>query len=348
MAAALQPPRNDIPSNVRVNGYTQPLVTELDLRDNRYPTMSSSHSRRSTRQSAMLQDLSSIDDSTALYRRSTDTTNEPSSAKSLLEQRRPSSSQIQPQGWTSNGMLSVPSHSPEPPRGSLSYALPPGATRRVVERYSLDDAGESPPPAGSAETRQTGVDSNNQVPRSRSGTPQPSHPQSTSQDRPQSLLPNAPRHPSLPAAGVGSGLPSASNNNQQLPPLMPLAASPNYTPPVAPRNRTYPQQPTYITPTNSMNPVNPVYSPKPPKQPQEEVCVECAMRDQEMADVDVTTPGAWDRASDAAFEDLKRRELEDEANGIVNIDPKRPRIRGGRLTEQNLRLWLSIVRGNFH
>lgn len=97
-----------------------------------------------------------------------------------------------------------------------------------------------------------------------------------------------------------------------------------------------------------MNPVNPVYSPKPPKQPQEEVCVECAMRDQEMADVDVTTPGAWDRASDAAFEDLKRRELEDEANGIVNIDPKRPRIRGGRLTEQNLRLWLSIVRGNFH
>lgn len=95
-----------------------------------------------------------------------------------------------------------------------------------------------------------------------------------------------------------------------------------------------------------MNPVNPVYSPQPPPQPLQEVCVECAMRDQEMADVDVTSPGVWERASDAAFEELKRRELEDEANGIVNNDPSRPRIRGGRLTEQNLRLWLSIVRNN--
>lgn len=68
------------------------------------------------------------------------------------------------------------------------------------------------------------------------------------------------------------------------------------------------------------------------------------MRDQEMADVNVTSPGAWERASDAAFEDLRRRELEDEARGIINNDPSRPRIRGGRLTEQNLRLWLSIVR----
>ncbi|KAJ3562979.1 hypothetical protein NP233_g9240 [Leucocoprinus birnbaumii] len=94
-----------------------------------------------------------------------------------------------------------------------------------------------------------------------------------------------------------------------------------------------------------MNPVNPVYSPPQPAQapsPPEEVCVECAMRDQEMADVDVTSPGVWERASDAAFEELKKRELEDEANGIVNSDPSRPRIRGGRLTEQNLRLWLSI------
>lgn len=68
------------------------------------------------------------------------------------------------------------------------------------------------------------------------------------------------------------------------------------------------------------------------------------MRDQEMADVDVTSPGVWDRASDAAFEELKRRELEDEVNGVISNDPSRPRLRGGRLTEQNLRLWLSIVR----
>jgi len=69
------------------------------------------------------------------------------------------------------------------------------------------------------------------------------------------------------------------------------------------------------------------------------------MRDQEMADVDVTSPGVWERTSDAAFEELKRRELEDEVNGvIISSDPSRPRLRGGRLTEQNLRLWLSIVR----
>ena len=63
-----------------------------------------------------------------------------------------------------------------------------------------------------------------------------------------------------------------------------------------------------------------------------------------MADVDVTSPGVWERASDAAFEEMKQRELDDEANGIVTADdPSRPRARGGRLTEQNVKLWLSIV-----
>lgn len=63
-----------------------------------------------------------------------------------------------------------------------------------------------------------------------------------------------------------------------------------------------------------------------------------------MADVDVTSPGVWERASDAAFEELKQRELDDEANGIITADdPSRPRVRGGRLTEQNVKLWLSIV-----
>ena len=35
-----------------------------------------------------------------------------------------------------------------------------------------------------------------------------------------------------------------------------------------------------------------------------------------MADVDVTSPGVWGRASDAVFEELKQRELDDGANGI--------------------------------
>lgn len=74
------------------------------------------------------------------------------------------------------------------------------------------------------------------------------------------------------------------------------------------------------------------------------------MRDEDMADVDVTSPGVWDRESDAEYEELKRREEEDAANGLVTIDdPNRPRARGGRLTEQNLKLWLSVVRINqFH
>ncbi|KAI0309802.1 hypothetical protein OF83DRAFT_1179206 [Amylostereum chailletii] len=93
------------------------------------------------------------------------------------------------------------------------------------------------------------------------------------------------------------------------------------------------QQPTYVSPT-----------PTPAQQPQvEEVCVECAMRDQDMADVDVTTRGVWARASDVAFDELLRRELEEEAAGIVPDDvSKRPRARGGRLTEANLKLWLQL------
>jgi len=213
----------------------------------------------------------------------------------------------------------MPSQSPEPPRGSVPFA------RRVVDRYSPED-----PQAGSSETPQTAIESSNNTPLTRTGTPQFVR---VSQDR------SSPRHP---AAGIPSSSPPAATN-AQFPQIMPLAASPNYSPPVAPRNRAYPQQPTYITPTDSVNPLNPVYSPPQPVQPPEDVCLECTMRDQEMADVDVTSPGVWDRASDAAFEELKRRELEDEVNGVAS-DPNRPRLKGGRLTEQNLKLWLSIVR----
>jgi len=68
------------------------------------------------------------------------------------------------------------------------------------------------------------------------------------------------------------------------------------------------------------------------------------MRDQDMADVDVTSADVWERASDVLFQELKQRELEDETNGVVVDNPTRPRIKGGRLTEQNIKLWLSVVR----
>ena len=68
------------------------------------------------------------------------------------------------------------------------------------------------------------------------------------------------------------------------------------------------------------------------------------MRDQDMADVVVVGPGIWDRESDILFEELLRREEEEEASGISASDcSSRPRARGGRLTEQNLKLWATMV-----
>lgn len=68
------------------------------------------------------------------------------------------------------------------------------------------------------------------------------------------------------------------------------------------------------------------------------------MRDQDMADVIVVGPGMWDRESDVLFEELLRREEEEEASGILPSDgSSRPRARGGRLTEQNLKLWTTMV-----
>jgi hypothetical protein len=90
-----------------------------------------------------------------------------------------------------------------------------------------------------------------------------------------------------------------SNTTAQFPAIIPLSASPMYT-----------QQPTYVN-RSIRNPIQTAYTPLPP--PQEEVCIEC----QDMADVNVTSPGVWESASDAAFEELKQRELDDEANGII-------------------------------
>ena len=80
--------------------------------------------------------------------------------------------------------------------------------------------------------------------------------------------------------------------------------------------------------------------------------MECAMRDQDMADVDVTTPGVWGRESDVYYLDLVRREKEDDAERRRNPeaprpphDPNRPKAKGtNRLTEQNLKIWTSMVR----
>ncbi|KLT43385.1 hypothetical protein CC85DRAFT_301392 [Cutaneotrichosporon oleaginosum] len=45
-------------------------------------------------------------------------------------------------------------------------------------------------------------------------------------------------------------------------------------------------------------------------KPGEEICLECMMRDRDLADVDVTGDGVWERASDAALDELKAREYD--------------------------------------
>ena len=111
---------------------------------------------------------------------------------------------------------------------------------------------------------------------------------------------------------------------------MPLSSNP----------RAVPQSPKYVNaPLNATQ--NPVYA--KPHIPKEEVCLECAMRDQDMADVDVTSPGAWERGSDVYYNDLVHSEEEAIANGIP-LPEDRPRSTGDMLTETNLKLWLTMVR----
>ncbi|GAA94839.1 uncharacterized protein L969DRAFT_54965 [Mixia osmundae IAM 14324] len=60
---------------------------------------------------------------------------------------------------------------------------------------------------------------------------------------------------------------------------------------------------------------SPTAAGKPANGP--EVCIECMMRDRDLADTDVTSPGIWARASDAAYEEALRREEADEQSSIA-------------------------------
>lgn len=327
MTATLHSLRNDSNANAL---YPRGLLTDFDFRDNRYPTVSSANA--------------SNFNTTQSYRTNFETHKLSLSALTPLGQRTqvdsqytqmPSSHQNDP---ASDLFSSNTDSSQEPQRTALSYALPMESSRRVVERYSLDNNDQPLSSRASNETRPTLIESvqDTLTGRSRSGTPQALRVVFTG-ERTSPTFPSTLRNPSLPPSDS-----LQNNTSAQFPAIIPLSASPTYTPPVAPNHRAYPQQPTYVTRSITPNPIQTVYTPVSP--PQEEVCVECAMRDQDMADVDVTSPGVWERASDAVFEELKQRELDDEANGIFTADdPSRPRARGGRLTEQNVKLWLSIV-----
>jgi hypothetical protein len=78
------------------------------------------------------------------------------------------------------------------------------------------------------------------------------------------------------------------------------------------------------------------------------------MRDRDMADVIVVGPGIWDRESDVHLHELWAREDEEEkawrerhAEELAvpgnKLRPPRRASKGHRLTEQNLKIWLTLV-----
>ncbi|KAG0149377.1 hypothetical protein CROQUDRAFT_669245 [Cronartium quercuum f. sp. fusiforme G11] len=75
----------------------------------------------------------------------------------------------------------------------------------------------------------------------------------------------------------------------------------------------------------SANNAPPLQSPLPPPAPAPaEVCVECMMRDRDMADVDVVGPGVWARRSDADFQEAVAAEARlDERDELESVQSKK-------------------------
>ena len=137
--------------------------------------------------------------------------------------------------------------------------------------------------------------------------------------------------------GLRSSGSIASFPPQQPPDNPPINASSSIPMPPSSNPRVVAQSPRYVNAGSQ----NPIYA--RPHIPKEEVCLECAMRDQDMADVDVTSPGVWERDSDVHYDDLVRSEEEAFSNGTP-LPEDRPRSTGDMLSVTNLKLWLTMVR----
>lgn len=173
------------------------------------------------------------------------------------------------------------------------------------------------------------------------------------QDPAKGPLPFGPRHPQAPSRSS-----TASQQQGQGSPIMqPTAAAFQRTTQQAsnsPTMRTG-NQPQASSLSYGLATVQLQNSPAPQiTAPPEEVCVECMMRDRDMADINVRGPGNWDRESDAGIRELLEREDEEErlwrdrhaAELAVpgnKLRPPRRASKGHRLTEQNLKIWLTLV-----
>jgi hypothetical protein len=349
MAAALPPPRPDsgpsaLVSDTQLQPYSlQYPLTEFDLTTNRFSTHGAADSSKRMSVAMYAPASLAIRDQQA---RSPDSTQRSRSSPAHpglplnwqvegLDEviDREEMRDVEPNVDVNDQRLPQQTQAPSP-EGAMANSLPPGAQAARRELYSLD--GERQPGSPNAPSTVTKPVTDTTTPRTPPGSPpawQQTAPYATMQTGPSLSYPSSPRRPSLPAIGAISGgnMDSASQS---------LSPTRGFPVPISPRPRASAQQPTYVTPPTATNAMSPMFSSNPPV-PQEEICLECAMRDQDMADVDVTSPGTWDRESDVLYEELLRREEEDQLAGIISHD--RPRAKGGRLTEQNLKLWMTVV-----
>ncbi|CCM05458.1 uncharacterized protein FIBRA_07678 [Fibroporia radiculosa] len=261
-----------------------------------------------------------------------------------------------PRSWVSEKFMEPPieglalqqdafpaTHQPQSPNAEgmlTAYGMPSGSSPRLAERFSRDEPSQRrPSQGGSAELNRATADL---VQGQDLGQRVSTYRQSQVQDQYHpSMIPSSPRHPPSLVPGAAPG-PSVSPNS----PMVGFSPGPSYSPAgmqvhISPKPRASAQFPTYITPGPGQKTANAAYAPAQIQK--EEICIECAMRDQDMADVDATSPGVWERESDVLFEELIRREQEEEVTGIVHPDSiARPRSRGHPLSEDNLAKWLSV------
>ncbi|KAI1794196.1 hypothetical protein LXA43DRAFT_884172 [Ganoderma leucocontextum] len=366
-------PVNDVPAAlVSPNAHTHSnsyslkrlTLTDLDLRDDRYPSISSVKSSPPSARSQFGRVDPAIDAGmTTALRASYEKTYGPDTTtpqKSWLGENITQ----EPAHWQSSQNVSPAAVLEAQPGSPTARESARPAGNSPVEPYPADEQATSGPSAASPADHASStavplpqsLDMSQQLSKIRPSGDQydvtaNSIPPSNAS---LSLLPgvspttpvlspggaSSPRHPLVPGAGNGT-----SPNVSTIPPIVPLSAGPTYNPstmqiPISPKPRAYAQHPTYITPSTAPA-MQPSFS--PPQVPKEEVCVECAMRDQDMADVDVTSPGMWERESDVFYEELCRQEAEEEASGVSSSNnPSRPQAKGGKLTEENLRFWMSI------
>lgn len=332
--------------------YARDLIgNELDFRDTtRYPAIRPSPSDRRASTSPSPSHIPVRVDEEAARRMNSD----PLTMEARSAAEAGNSTEASARALAPNGMFLQQDQRqilPSKLEAVVQYALPQEGSRRVIERYANDGRAGLSSAFDEPVTSESPQEESAPAPR-----PQEGLERSTSTERPITVIPtNTPRHPSLtPGPGVGAG---PSNRDSSYSPIIPSSAGP-YAPippailniPVSSKPRAYAQQPTYAS---APIPVNPIYmpSPPPPPPPQEEVCVECAMRDQDMADVDVTGPGVWERESDAAYEELCRREIDEGTSEMMSNEShrsRRPRAKGGRLTEPHIKLWLTMVIKHSH